>query len=181
MADTGPQNNVPIDTEKYAEAFKDFAERSQKIVQAFLDRQAKDDDFQIPDPMIVSKAFMNLTQKMMSDPAKVAEAQAELWQSYALLWQNTAKRLQGEEVEPVVEPAKDDRRFKDDAWTSDALFDTIKQSYLLTSNWMQSTVQRFDGVDPDTAKKVDFYTRQIVDALSPTNLRQPTRKSWIRR
>jgi len=169
MADTGPQNNVPIDTEKYAEAFKDFAERSQKIVQAFLDRQAKDDDFQIPDPMIVSKAFMNLTQKMMSDPAKVAEAQAELWQSYALLWQNTAKRLQGEEVEPVVEPAKDDRRFKDDAWTSDALFDTIKQSYLLTSNWMQSTVQRFDGVDPDTAKKVDFYTRQIVDALSPTN------------
>ena len=77
--------------------------------------------------------------------------------------------MQGETTEPVVAPAKDDKRFKDAAWTEDAVFDTLKQSYLLTSNWMQSTVRDVDGLDLKSAEKVNFYTRQFVDALSPTN------------
>ena len=34
---------------------------------------------------------------------------------------------------------------------------------------MQATVSDVDGLDPKTAKKVDFYTRQFVDAMAPSN------------
>ena len=49
------------------------------------------------------------------------------------------------------------------------LYDHIKQSYLLASKFMLSTVRETDGLDRHTAQKVDFYTRQFVDALAPTN------------
>ena len=52
-----------------------------------------------------------------------------------------------------------------------ALFDFIKQSYLLTARWMQTPCASVDGLDDKTAKKVDFYTRQFVDAMAPTQLR----------
>jgi len=168
-AQNNTQNNTSADSEQVSKLMADLTERSQRVVQAYVERQKDSDGFQIPDPVVIGKAFLEMSAKMMSDPAKLAKAQSELWQSYANLWENTAKRLQGESVEPLIEPAKDDRRFKDKSWTEEALFDVIKQSYLLTSNWMQSTVRDVDGLDDKTAEKVDFYTRQFVDAMSPSN------------
>src|SRR6202012_2558316 len=62
-----------------------------------------------------------------------------------------------------------DRRFKDAAWQESTLFDYIKQSYLLTARWLQATVKQVDGLDDHTARKIDFYTRQFVDAMAPSN------------
>jgi polyhydroxyalkanoate synthase len=169
MVDTPSSGNGPGDAERLSRAMQDFAARSQRVAETMVERQNQDQGFQIPDPVIVAKAFVELGQRLMSDPARLVEAQAKLWQDYAALWQALTKRLQGEQVAPIVEPAKDDRRFKDEVWSEGAVFDFIKQSYLLTARWVQETVRNVDGLDPSTARKVDFYTRQFVDALSPTN------------
>ncbi len=89
-------DRTTADAEDAARQMADFAERSQRIVSAFYARQAEDGGFQIPDPVIIGKAFIDLAEKMLADPAKLVEAQAALWQSYARLWENTAKRLAGE-------------------------------------------------------------------------------------
>src|SRR3546814_15427502 len=75
----------------------------------------------------------------------------------------------GGKPEPVAAPERSDRRFKDEAWESSYLFDYIKQTYLLTARWMQKTVHQVEGLDDKTRRKVDFYTRQFVDALEPSN------------
>jgi len=121
------------------------------------------------DPFSVNKIFIELSQKMMAEPAKLVEAQFNLWQDYMNLWQNTAKRFMGEDASPVASPAPDDRRFRDEAWQENQLFDFIKQSYLLSSRWLRSTVASVEGLDEQTAKKIDFYTRQFVDAMAPNN------------
>jgi poly[(R)-3-hydroxyalkanoate] polymerase subunit PhaC len=77
--------------------------------------------------------------------------------------------MMGHDAEPVIAPAKDDRRFKDAAWQDNQLFDFVKQSYLLTARWLQSTVQSVEGLEDKTARKIDFYTRQFVDAMAPSN------------
>ena len=69
----------------------------------------------------------------------------------------------------MARPTAGDRRFKDAAWQESTLFDYIKQSYLLTARWLQSTVKQVDGLDDHTARKIDFYTRQFVDAMAPSN------------
>lgn len=166
--DGEPTSPFP-DPEEAQRAAQALNERCQRIMQQFWERQAEQHGFQIPDPLVVGKAFFELGAAMLQDPAKLAEAQAKLWQGYADLFEAASKRLSGEEAAPVAEPAPDDKRFKDEAWSENVVFDTLKQSYLLTSNWIRDAVREVDGLDPKTREKVTFYTRQWVDALSPTN------------
>src|SRR3546814_704591 len=123
----------------------------------------------ISDPLNVGNAFLEMTTKMMADPAKLFQAQLGLWQDYMSLWQATTSRMLGGKPEPVAAPERSDRRFKDEAWKSSYLFDYIKQTYLLTARWMQKTVHQVEGLDDKTRRKVDFYTRQFVDAMAPSN------------
>ena len=157
-----------IETDKMQAAFKDIAERSQKLLQDFAERY-KAEGPQPADPMKLTQTFMDFTAKMLADPSKLVQAQMALWQDYLKLWQSTTQRLMGQPATPVAEPAKGDKRFNDPAWKDEIVFDYIKQSYLLTSRWLQGTIKEVEGVDEKTAKKVDFYSRQFIDALSPSN------------
>lgn len=162
--------NETSDQDRYLKKMQDFGERSTHIAAAFYERQSGEPEFKISDPELIGKAFMDMTTKMMANPQKVFESQANLWTNYAKLWETSAKRLAGEETEPVIQPQSDDRRFKDAEWTDDVLLDTLKQSYLLSSQWMQSLSGDTEGLDDKTRGKVDFYTRQFVNALSPSNV-----------
>ncbi|MGE4012756.1 MAG: class I poly(R)-hydroxyalkanoic acid synthase, partial [Alphaproteobacteria bacterium] len=160
-----------LDPQKQAELAADMAriaDRSRKLVTEFLAKNADAKDKPNLDPLNIGGAFMALTQKMMENPAKLWEAQASLWQDYMNLWQSAATRFLGGEAKPVAEPTAEDRRFKDDTWSENLLFDFIKQSYLLSARWLQSTVQNVEGLDEKSAKKVDFYTKQYVDAMAPS-------------
>ena len=161
------------DSERLYAAMSRVTEQSQRIVQAFVERQASSPrEFNPLEPAVISKAYQALWQQMLTDPRRLVEAQVSLWQDYAKLWENTARRMageDGEDVEPAAAPEPGDRRFKDDAWTENPLYDHIKQSYLLASKFMLSTVRETQGLDAHTARKVNFYTRQFIDALAPTN------------
>ncbi len=155
------------ESEKLQEAFKEIATRSQKLLQDFSQRYQSDG--QQVDPLHLTQTFMDFTAKMLADPNRLVQAQVELWQQYMKLWQVTAQRMMGQTVEPVAEPARGDKRFNDPAWKDEVVFDYLKQSYLLTARWLQGTIKQVEGVDEKTAKKVDFYTRQFIDAVSPSN------------
>ncbi|HBU97051.1 PHA/PHB synthase family protein [Thalassospira lucentensis] len=157
------------DPEKLSEAMAEIAERSQRLVADFLAKQAEDPEISDPDPLNIGSAFVELTSQIMQNPTKLVEAQMDLWQQYYMLWHNTTLRMMGEESEPVASPLRGDRRFRDEAWENNEVFDYIKQSYLLSSQWMQNLVHDVDGLDDKTAQKVEFYTRQFADAISPTN------------
>ncbi|MBS0549902.1 MAG: class I poly(R)-hydroxyalkanoic acid synthase [Proteobacteria bacterium] len=176
MSDTSAPNGSPAgspllsaaESEKMQAAFKDIAERSQKLLKDFSERYQAEGP-QAPDPLRLTQTFMDFTAKMIADPAKLVQAQMELWQQYMRLWQVTTQRMMGQKVEPVAEPAKGDKRFNDPAWKDEVVFDYLKQSYLLTARWLQGTVKDVDGVDAKTAQKVEFYARQFMDAMSPSN------------
>ncbi len=163
----GPEARIP-DPMQLSRELADIAERSQRLVLEFLQRE-RPDGIGMADPLNVGQAFLEMTQRLMADPTKLVQAQLSLWQDYLKLWQSTTQRLMGGPAEPVIEPSAADRRFKDNAWTENTVFDYIKQSYLLTARWMQATVKQVDGLDDKTAKKIDFYTRQFVDAIAPSN------------
>jgi polyhydroxyalkanoate synthase len=169
MSDTGRTGDCKPDLAEMTRTLTELGERTQRIVQRFLAQQAKSDGFQIPDPRIVAGAFQRLGQAMLSDPQKLVQSQARWWQQMGELWQAQLRKAAGEPVEPVASAEPADRRFKDELWNEDLVFDYIKQSYLLTARWLQDTVAEVDGLDPKTREKVAFYTRQLVDALAPSN------------
>src|SRR5690242_944270 len=155
------------DPEEIGRSMADIAERSQRIVSEWLKRQGTQEH--APDPLNIGSAFMEMTTRLMANPSRLVAAGLGFWQDYMTLWQNTARRIMGGEPEPVIDAPSSDRRFKDDAWRENEVFDFIKQSYLLSARYVQDVVRQVDGLDPKTAQKVDFYARQFVDAMSPSN------------
>ncbi len=154
-----------------AEQLAALTERSQRLVQAFWQRQAEADggDFSITDPSAVGRAFLALGTRLLADPTRLAEAQAQLWRDGLALWQTMVQRLQGQPAERLIEPDRSDRRFKDEAWTEELVYDYLKQSYLLSARWLRTLVKDVPGLASGDQQKVDFYTRQFVSALAPSN------------
>ncbi len=154
---------------EFSRSMAEIAEKSSKLVSDWIERQAAYNGATSIDPLNIGDAFLEMTARMMQDPVTMVQAQMSLWYDYMRLWQSTTERMMGGEPDPVAEPEKHDRRFTDPAWEENQLFDFVKQSYLLTARWLQATVEGIEGLDNKTAKKVDFYTRQFVDAMAPSN------------
>jgi polyhydroxyalkanoate synthase len=144
--------------------------QSQKLLADYFKRQADKVGIEPLDPLNISGTFMELLRGMVADPSVVVEAQFDLWRNYMTLWERTARRMMGGEAEPIIAPAPGDKRFRDKEWQENQIFDFIKQSYLLTANWLQTTVAKVDdNLDSATRRRINFYTKQFVDALAPTN------------
>ena len=154
----------------------DIAERSQRLVADFLSRQSSEPqglEAGMGDPMAIGAAFFELMARLMTDPSRLFEAQMALWNDYLTLWQRMTERMMGQPAEPVVTPAAEDRRFRDRAWSENAVFDYIKQSYLLTARFIQGAVREVGGLDEHTGRKCCrfLHRRQFVDAMAPSQLR----------
>jgi polyhydroxyalkanoate synthase subunit PhaC len=147
----------------------EIADNSQRLIHGIADRRCASNGAASTDPLNLGSTVLELTARILADPAPIVRAQLSLWQDYLRLWQNAGQRLLGQPVDPIVEPERGDRRFRDPAWDDHAVFDFIKQSYLLTSRWLVDTVNNLDGFDDKTRQKIDFYTRQFVDAMAPSN------------
>jgi polyhydroxyalkanoate synthase len=105
--------------------------------------------------------------KMMTNPAAVASAQIDLFYGTLSVWQKTAERMLMLRAQEANAPK--DKRFKHPEWSENAIFSFVKDSYLVAAKSILTAVRKVKGMDDATARKVDFYTRQFVDALSPSN------------
>ena len=153
-----------------AEQLAALATQSQRLAARFLSGERGAGAGSNADPLNLAGAFGAMARSLAADPSPLVDAQMKWWDGYLRLWQQSAQRLQGgDPAEPVAEPAPDDRRFRDPAWTENWVFDHLKQSYLLTAACVQSAVADVQGLDEKDAAKLAFYSRQFVDALAPTN------------
>jgi polyhydroxyalkanoate synthase len=121
-----------------------------------------------PDPLKIGPAMTAVMTRLAASPDRVFRAQADLFSRYMDLWQAAARRAAGETPEPVF-PYAGDKRFTDPEWTDNPVYDVIKQSYLLTSDWLNGLIRGVEGVDPLTKRRAEFFTKLLTDAFSPTN------------
>ena len=177
MTTTAPPEHAPLpDPQEIAKTYAEVAQRASKLLTSHIQRQAKKGISAPGDELGIAQAFMDMMAKMLANPYKLAQAQMNLVWDYFSLWQHSTLRFMGLDAPPVAQPAKDDKRFKDEQWEEHFLFDFIKQSYLITARHIHDTVCCVEGLDEHTQKKVNFFTRQFIDALSPSNfaLTNPT-------
>src|SRR5216683_2191033 len=170
---SAPETTAP-DTHSYdpialTESFASAADKSAKLLGDFLARRAVSAPSMVSDEFGLTKAFLEVAAKMLSNPYRLAETQMNLWWDYSALWQSSMLKLMGQSSAPVAEPARRDKRFRHEDWQEHFLFDYVKQSYLLTARWLHDAVASVEGLDQRTQKKVDFFTRQYIDALAPSN------------
>ncbi|MFT3760721.1 class I poly(R)-hydroxyalkanoic acid synthase [Thauera sp.] len=157
------------DPQEVAKTYAEVARRASHLISDHVNRQLKKGITAPADELGIAQAFMDMMAKLLSNPYKLAQAQMNLVWDYFSLWQHSMMRFAGLNASPVAAPEKTDKRFKDEEWEQHFLFDFIKQSYLIAARHIHDTVCCVDGLDEQTQKKVNFYTRQYIDALSPSN------------
>ena len=117
------------------------------------------------DPFNVAPAMTSVMTSLAAQPDKMIQAQADLFGRYMQLWSSTARQAAGE----APDPAPVDKRFKDPAWSENPMFDMMRRSYLLTSDWMNGLIAGVEDVDPTLKRRAQFFTRLLTDAFSPSN------------
>jgi len=164
-----PATQSPPNPARSAKVFVEVAERSSRLMGEFLQRQAGGHGVAHSDEFGIARAFMDLYARMLADPWKLAEMQTKMFWDHVALWQSSLLRMLGKDAPPVAEPARGDNRFREADWQDQFLFDYIKQSYLIAARHLHDAVASVEGLPEETSKKVNFYTRQYIDALSPSN------------
>ena len=149
--------------------YADIARKSGEILKRNMQQAGANPQKAFNDEMGIARAFFDAWVKMASDPVQMVQAQMKAWQDYAALWQNSLLAMTGQKPAPTIETQKGDRRFRHEDWQNKFLFDYVKQSYLIAARHLHKAMCSVHGLDERTAKKVDFYTRQYIDALSPSN------------
>ncbi|HEY3797081.1 MAG TPA: class I poly(R)-hydroxyalkanoic acid synthase [Caulobacteraceae bacterium] len=138
------------------------------IAEAAL-RQADRPSGLTPDPFHLAPSLTEVMARLAAQPDRLMRAQADLFNRYMDLWKAAAARANGAAAEQVVQPSRGDKRFADPDWTDNPVFDTIKQSYLITADWLNELIGGVEGVEPMTKRRVEFFTRMLTDAISPSN------------
>jgi len=121
------------------------------------------------DPAAPARAFGEFAAHLWSNPAELYRAQQKAASDWMRLWGYAAARATGSEAEPLASPERGDRRFSDAAWNEEPIFDYLKQAYLLTAERSLAMIDKAEGLDEATRTKVEFFTRQYLNAISPAN------------
>ncbi|SCW57536.1 polyhydroxyalkanoate synthase [Sphingobium faniae] len=108
------------------------------------------------------------------DPQTVAQIQSSFANEGMALWQRFLDAGGMLRDAPAPAPAgspaaRKDRRFADPAWTQHPFYDLIRQSYLLTSDYLTRLADAVDGIDPKQKAKLRFATSGFLDAMAPSN------------
>ena len=145
--------------------------KSQKLMADMMRRSLEGDATLTPqaDPLHASPELVQTWENVLGDPELLLQAQSDLYRGYLDLWAGATKKMMGEDAPPAIEPEKGDKRWRSAEWTEHPMFDAMHQSYLLNQRFLLNLVNNAKGIDEETRRKVNFVTRQMIDAMSPTN------------
>jgi polyhydroxyalkanoate synthase subunit PhaC len=127
----------------------------------------------------VAWALRTVWLRSLSRPAtavaSAAELNTNLWRAAVEAWTDAGRRWLGsgaDRADAAAAPGSSDKRFAAPEWHANPAYRTLKEAYLLASDWLlrQGADQAADGLDEVARRRLDFHLRQFVDATSPTLL-----------
>ena len=123
-------------------------------------------------PSEMTRAFQQIWLDAVKNPGHAWATYTGFMQQYVKVMTAPVLTFQerGQEAEPVITPEKGDKRFSAPDWQQNPMFDALKQTYLLTATTLLKTASEVEGLDEHQQRKLVFYLRQFLDAISPTNV-----------
>ncbi len=105
----------------------------------------------------------------MPETQTLTRLQKEFADQHTALWSAMLARHNGETVEPIVTPEAGDRRFGSAEWAKSPIFDYLRQAYLINAGFLRQVAEELPIADGRAKSRIQFLTRQYIDALAPTN------------
>lgn len=144
------------------EEFLDLVGRAQRLTlrgQRKAVEKATGSEFSIVDAKTVGSAYADAMTQFAKDPMALLQFQVDLWTELSKAWWG-AWTSDGE--------ASKDRRFRDERWTTDRLSRALRDVHLALEGAVGRLTDTLPAGDKNSLR-VQFYTRQLMSALSPSN------------
>jgi polyhydroxyalkanoate synthase len=109
------------------------------------------------------------TQLPLPEAATLGRLQQEFATRHLALSSSLLGRKKGDAVEPVIAPEPGDKRFSAPEWAESPVFDYLRQAYLINSSFLRQVVDSTPLEDGRAKERLQFLTRQYIDALAPSN------------
>ena len=144
-------------------------ELSQRLMVALSRRKQADPALSGPSQDVYMKAAAAYVAEMMQNPAKILEHQISYWGKSLKHYVEAQQMLAKGKLEAPPDSTPKDRRFSNPLWETHPFFNYLKQQYLLNSEAVANAVGSLDHLDPADRKRVEYFSKQIVDMFAPTN------------
>ncbi len=144
-------------------------ELSQRLMVALSRRKSADPALSGPNQEVYMKAAAAYVAEMMQNPAKILEHQVNYWGKSLKHYIEAQQMLAKGRLEAPPDPTPKDRRFANPLWETHPFFNYLKQQYLLNADAVSKAVGGLEILDPADRKRVEYFTKQIVDMFAPTN------------
>ncbi|MCA8869873.1 MAG: class I poly(R)-hydroxyalkanoic acid synthase [Rhodobacteraceae bacterium] len=141
---------------------------TERLVKALANQREKNPGLEGPSQELYLKAASAYVAEMMQNPSKMIEQQVAFWGKSLKHWVAAQESLAKGELVPE-DPTPADKRFKNPMWSTHPYFNYLKQQYLMSSEAIENTVAGLEGLEDKDRQRVSFFSRQIIDMLSPAN------------
>ncbi len=157
-------------SEKFQENIQRIEELSKRLVEVLSNRSNQNQKFMQADQELVARTGLASLNDMVSNPTKIFENQVSYWGQSLNLWMEAQKSFLEfpTDSESSSSPANKDKRFKSDLWNM-PYFKLIKDQYTLNTQIITSYFENMEGLSDSDRKRIDFFSQQITDLLSPAN------------
>nr|WP_153747911.1 class I poly(R)-hydroxyalkanoic acid synthase [Rhodovulum strictum] len=128
-----------------------------------------DPNLQGPGHDLYMKAAAAYMVEMMRNPSKLIEHQVAYWGKSLKHFVEAQEALARGRLQAPEDRTPSDPRFSNPLWQTHPYFNFVKQQYLMNAEAIANAVRGVEGLSPKDAKRLEYFTQQIVDLMSPAN------------
>ncbi|WP_337248411.1 class I poly(R)-hydroxyalkanoic acid synthase [Rhodovulum sulfidophilum] len=165
IKDDAPATNL----ERLNENLVKLEELTERLVSAMSKKRRIDPNLQAPGQDLYMKATAAYMAEMMQNPSKLIEHQVSYWGKALKHFVEAQEALARGKLQAPPDSTPKDPRFSNPLWQTHPYFNYIKQQYLMSAEAISSAVKDIDGLTPRDARRLEYFTQQIVDLMSPAN------------
>ncbi len=104
-----------------------------------------------------------------AESEELKKLQQEWMERHARLWQGMLGKAPDQPAPQVAVPPAGDKRFDHPAWAESPVYDYLRQAYLINAEYMKRMAEAAPVTDGQAKNRMRFLTRQMVDAMAPSN------------
>ena len=155
--------------EKMTQNLKKVEELSERLHRVMATRQTHNKALDGPNQELFGRAAQAYWNEALHNPAKVLEHQMSYWSDTVKHFVQAQHTLAQGKLAAPDDSAHGDRRFENPLWSTHPYFNYVKQQYLINSQALSQAVDNMSDLDPAEKNRLTYFSRQIIDMMSPTN------------
>ncbi len=166
---TTNENDAGENLERLNENLAKVEQISRRLVEVMARRKPLRTELNTPDPELYVNAASAYWQEVMNNPGKVLENQLELWSRSVKHFVDAQNVFLKGQIAAPQDETPSDRRFSNPLWQTHPYFNFLKQQYMLNAQAIEKAVADLEGMDPKEKQRIEYFSRQIIDMMAPTN------------